>query len=649
MKKNSFTDQLRTWKAEHFSSEEPQKKRKRETGKSEHQRKVSKKRIKKKPDPTAELKNEIRTQWSNGYTAKAIIALAELGRRRGRFNARGSKANELKKGLRKLSEEGRVEFDDQILALAALDDEKSLIKLTARLINEFAGSHNIQTPDLAGIKQDDFLKFVLKEVNDRQARKEVVKYFSSAISMAEQDVALNRVGEFLRVAREIFQIDGNVEILTPIPTPEDLSLAAKWTGDPRLLSEDFDRWLALKEDGVPENLRKDWELGRCLSARLAEKAAANVYRNLNLSVRDIARTQLNEGGDDLWKLCDLEVGGQKIDVKNARRSRTSPDTYVEHCVPRFKTDRESDDIMIAGVLSDYQWVDYLVHPEKARNLATSVFLGETSRQTLNELSDYFCRDGVLEMDFSRKSQPYNFLPAWVFSYSEEFYKSSSKAVAKLNRMTLPSAFDFQKAKTSITMPLVINNHPSKQAYGVNENPLITRFLDELSDVLTKFPKKLPAVFMCVLTDFLKTCLDEDRQLEFSPDIYLDALFFERKWQFPAGIYDPLFTLQSLINTLSVLWERNRNAITKYRQFKLRGGTILQGRPREGGGRWETLVAHCGGLFPDYGKCGKYPLVAGLNETCSSCGYLICDNPECDFCYRSCERYQRSKNVSGMPL
>lgn len=284
---------------------------------------------------------------------------------------------------------------------------------------------------------------------------------------------------------------------------------------------------------------------------------------------------------------------------------------------------------------------------RERGLSQVIFLGESTHGNLEELSTYFCKTEFLDLNFTRGGQDgHHFLPAWTFSYPEKLYTHANRAEEALRRKTLPSNREFEQAKVSFLAPLLISRHPDSQMFLSKGNPSLSHFAEEIVTVRETFGRSLPALFLCVLRNFLSVCRDREHHSEFEPNVYKETLFFDENTRFPAGVYDPLETVKSLIECLTVLWKEKRNAMVNYTQFRLRGGTILQGRSSKTEGRWDTLVAHCGGWHSSGPKCGKYPLVSGKNKLCEECGHLICDESGCGFCSKSCGRYQSSQGNPG---
>ena len=140
---------------------------------------------------------------------------------------------------------------------------------------------------------------------------------------------------------------------------------------------------------------------------------------------------------------------------------------------------------------------------------------------------------------------------------------------------------------------------------------------------------LPYVYMSVLWHFVR--MISDSQVDWHPARIRRLLYWRQEArQWPLWVYDPKETVSSLIDIQGKLWDIRKDSGWTFRQFRLAGPHILHGRaaPSE---RWKTLVAYCG-------ECHAEPLIWGENESCQSCGRLICH--ECGHCARTCSEYAR---------
>ena len=145
----------------------------------------------------------------------------------------------------------------------------------------------------------------------------------------------------------------------------------------------------LNRQSIIENYGKYWKLGRLLSARSAEKVAAEFYGNYGKTVRDISITQIDENPQSDWKLYDLDVEGVPVDVKNSRAYKNGENRYSEYCIPQFKRDRKNQEVTIAGVFSPYLWPREILKPTRYSRYFRVVFLGETNRAKLEKLRKEF--------------------------------------------------------------------------------------------------------------------------------------------------------------------------------------------------------------------------------------------------------------------
>ena len=412
----------------------------------------------------------------------------------------------------------------------------------------------------------------------------------------------------------------NPNVATCFPLPEleehDLRLVEKWHNLPQ---NSLDRLSLIKDKS------EDWELGRLLSARSAEKVAADFYRHYRKKVEDISITQIDENKKSEWEKYDLYVDKLPIDVKNSRQSRKNPERYTEHCIPRFKHNREKQEVAIAGVFSPYLWAfELLDKPVEHHQNREIQFLGQTTRKRLQALKNEF-KDLV---DFGEtNSTGIHFLPPWVFDYPEYVYTDRDKALKELKdfpgHASLKGAtFKFNLYPVSITVGIDLTEILGDEASEEWEQ----RFLHQLRNRIEKYGLSLPFLFLTILDHFLCMADSSKTVSNFEPSKYRKFLFCE-EFDKPLGIYDPLKTIHALINVLGTLWTAKNGLIRKFHVFKLRSFNILWGKPNSNENLWTTLIAYCG-------ECGKNPLVLGKSERCKE-GRLICPDPDCGFCCRTC--------------
>lgn len=393
-------------------------------------------------------------------------------------------------------------------------------------------------------------------------------------------------------------------------TPEDWTLAKSWAG------------------GEIENPHI---LAKMLSARCAEKIAIKFYKNLGYQVDDISITQTTSSSEiDSWKICDIVLNNENfIDIKNSRTTFNSISNYSEHCVPKFKKSRTNSDVIITGVLSSYVNLGDIQKKQISSTKSISV-LGETYLPQLLQL----------ERRFSSKlirvsTSDVNFVPRWLFEYPELFYEARNKSREHLRsfldknvpEIDISSSFNPIPAYISSGASLPYYLESSLEYFQIN---FCRRIKPQTGESIT-----LPILFLALLTHFIEVISGGRAYSNYDPILYRKILYIDNDSGkcFPFGIYDHLNSISELIETLSKLWSnRKKIDLDHFEHFKFHGSGLLQGK-KPGQDKYITIIAYCGGFIEGLGKCGYSPLVLGENNTCPSCGRLICDL--CGHCSTNC--------------
>ena len=423
---------------------------------------------------------------------------------------------------------------------------------------------------------------------------------------------------FSDLSEKVMNPKVRAHFLLPELNEKDIQLVGEWYHP--LLSS-LDRKLLIENHG------EDPELGRLLSARSAEKIAMYFYQNQKYvrEVKDISITQIKKNNDPdwkKWKKYDLNVDGRPIDVKNSRQSPKSKDRYTEHCIPSFKRiERTNQEVRIAGVFSPYlSAFELLDKPTEDHGGAEILFLGETTLASLQKLKSEF-KDLVESPSRTESPSSGYFLLPWVFDYPKYIYTEQDNA-----RKELKDFSNFALLKEST---LKFDLIPVGIAAGIDLMEILDNedldcwewnFLDLLRNRIKKYGLSLPFIFLTILAHFLNMAASDEIVAGFKPDKYRRLLFYKRRSNNPLGIYDPLGTIDALIEALSTLWTAEKGLIRSFSVFKLRSSNILLGKSNNETS-WTTLIAYCGG-------CGKNPLVLGKSKRCE-CRRLIC--PSCHFC------------------
>jgi cold shock CspA family protein len=467
-------------------------------------------------------------------------------------------------------------------------------------------------------------------------------FFQYAPDRVKTNVCRNHYAAFLRRLDDLFD---------PL---EDAQTRLDAVATCNALTEE-DRELA---EAWAKDKSKESTLARMLSARAAEKAAISFYRGQGCVVEDVAIHQLSPGLRD-WITHDLRIDRTvAIDVKNSRRPRNSKRFYVEHTVPKFKLDRQSRNVHIAGVLSPYLRLGFLEKPETAAfEIEPIVFLGETRFDDVERLVQSFDTPTFV-LDRGR----HRTVPTWLFDYPAAWYKNYLTNVAALTGdCAWPEGDEW---RYTLYAGEIDDALIKLCAIGVNPPDALVRGRDDwekafhakLRDDLKTLPR-LPTIYLTVIKDFVGRL--RGAPSDFSPTDYVPLLFVsgkEHAESYPMGVLDPLCIVKNLIDTIALLWSNRESLkLDKLVTFRFTGLGILQGKEFDAS-KWITILAYCGGSVyemdgdkvrldsdgrPTFqSKCGYAPLILGVQNTCGTCGYLVCS--QCEFCCRTCEeaRFER---------
>ena len=332
------------------------------------------------------------------------------------------------------------------------------------------------------------------------------------------------------IDRELFSnlsaqaMNPNVKTCYPLPKLDerDLRLVGEWCCPPRY---NLDQTLLIEARS-----KKEWELDRLLSARSAEKVAANFYSLYGKIVADISISQIEKNSKSEWKRSDLDVDGLSIDVKNSRRSQNSPDRYTEHYIQKkFRYNTENQDVTIAGVFSPYLWTyELLGEPESYHKYREIQFLGETTWKKLQALKREF-KDSVY-FEVPNPTGEY-LLPPWVFEYPKYVYTDRDKTLTELkdfpNLSSLKEAtFEFNLIPVCIAAGIDLTQILDSKASEEWEQS----FLNQLRNRVEKDELSLPFLFLTILEHFLCMAASYKTVSDFDPDEYRRFLFYKDSYK-----------------------------------------------------------------------------------------------------------------------
>jgi hypothetical protein len=391
-----------------------------------------------------------------------------------------------------------------------------------------------------------------------------------------------------------------------------------------------------------------FEAARLMSARVAELVAIGYFRELGCYVEDVSITQIHESINSQWRDFDLLVDGRPVDVKNARHSLSNPDSYVEHCVPRFKQDRQTNtDVSILGVLSKYQ-KPYQI----SEGLGACVILGEVEVTHIRQLYVWFRNRYKNLIDFKGLWTP-EFQPGWAFEYTPAFYPERMIGIDKIESVIQLS--NSLGIETEYINSWLIALCPNKKV--INELNLSSERLaifNDLYDLNLRVGLTRPALFIYIMAYSLEAIQRNNKKEQTIAQ--LQSIIFPSKTNnnnlhYPLGLTDSQKYIATLIDAFEQVIDAIIEQGIQFTAFKLQSPSILKGMTANGS--WITLLAYCGGWieFPYKLKCGATPLYLGGNNTCTACSRLICN--KCGFCSDGChlvkERQKKfaDDNIKGI--
>jgi len=432
---------------------------------------------------------------------------------------------------------------------------------------------------------------------------------------------LNAAISLTKILLEVQQTkaDSNQLVMEP-PRADDIRLCLTWAGQGATATQHLD-WQSLI------TALGDYEANRLLSARVAEHAATKYYEALGHEVLDVSIGQIRNS-DDQWKDHDLLVNGRPIDVKNARRSFSSHDAYVEHCVPKFKQSRVSGaEVSVTGVLSEYS---------RVKNLAESVsscrILGEVTASEICRLNVWAQRrfGHILNIDGIWKPE---YQPGWIFEYPSEHYPSRDTAIAGI-----PGLIGKLKASG-----IAIDRIPGWLLTLCPDRELVSplagsdqrsRILGDLQTLHDHIGFSRPGLFIFVMGLFLESIANGEQAGQLDGPVRELLVIRGSPYPRPLGLEDSQSYVANLIGMLVQVQNEALRQNIKFTAFRLTHPSILRGQ--RDSGAWMTLLAYCGGWreVPVRARCGATPLFFGQHEVCQNCGHLVCD--DCGYCSHDCD-------------
>lgn len=388
-------------------------------------------------------------------------------------------------------------------------------------------------------------------------------------------------------------------------------------------------------------------------ARAAEKAAINYYCGIGYEVEDIsilpvklqseAATVEGTQSDDRWRYADIVLRKPHETIYVDVKSSTIEDRmyYRSTFIKSFKIVGKREVIYI-GVLYNFD-VFPRVHGDIDKH--TVVTIGETQTSIISSLKE-FCEHNGVTFALPKGREEGNQLPIYLFDYGQDFYRDKVSLISKIATLQDSEIPDWEDAKliskyykTNLIAVFLMGKRRPPDDWIMNMSEWQKRFVEIINSIPENIRLvSLPFLFFAILIHFIECINNEDIAKDYHPKRLSNS--FLRVGKYTIGILDPFSVIESFINMILVpLWEK-RSQIQRFKQFRLIGPQLLQAAyssSRETS-QWITLVAWCE-------NCGYFPLVFGVNPTCTACGRLICANrlrqreETCYTCSKNC-RFNR---------
>lgn len=469
---------------------------------------------------------------------------------------------------------------------------------------------------------------IQKSVQGIERLRAVTKKFSEQFESTEAFCQI--CGDFKSIYEKISDREWERKIFRSAKlNVSDIDLCLAWA-NVNGVCESKDHGISLLQESV-----SNYNACRLLSARAAELSTASYYSEFGINVLDISATQL-ENTDERWKDFDLLVGAKPLDVKNSRKSFSSPEAYVEHCIPRFKQDRSSGaDVSIVGVLSDYS-----PDPEKIANgTVDCVILGQVNIVEMRQLfiwmrrrfGKFFNLNGLWDTGF---------LPGWMFELPAEQYKERNPIVTLIGDLLVRIENSSTLSVSEVPGWLLTMSSEKSHKGSQDQTKRRGEMLADIASLSCNVGLKRSSLFVYSMGLLLEAMFTGD-DCEDVAETLKELIFVDRQFSSPLDLIDTQKYVVSLIDVLLSVSDESKCQGIQFTAFQMSHPAILRGQ-RENGS-WMTLVAYCGGWIDDQlrVKCGSSPLFFGSHQVCPACSKLVCN--ACGHCESSCGLLRQRQN------
>ena len=426
-------------------------------------------------------------------------------------------------------------------------------------------------------------------------------------------------------------------------TERDLDLASRWAG------EKIGQRRVIKD-----------KLAKMIIARAGELAAKKIIERFKFNVVDVAIMETysdSAGNDDRWLKYDLEVLDVHnrvigIDVKTSRQKRdNSISEFLIQDVSKYKNE------LIAGVYADMVYeLDFepSTHELSIKNdwipglsLAGFVNIGELNTRISSIADNKFLNAMTLKESLSFKPEK---LPFWVYSVQSFLSYTDRISIKNLYVSYIRLSLKTQ-SPDELLRDLGPGLIPCLGLDGLRElkDSIPDSFFRVFAEVAVTLNQiSFPVAYLSLIYEWM-SCHREGGRV-YNTKFIDDLLYhfgFGKDSHF-LGIFDTGGNLKNFSYMLEEISNIGRGLrINTYKYFKFNlSKMILKGQLADEDDQKKiiTLFAFCGGnKLNSNHKCNTQRLNISQNETCTECGYLICQN--CFSCQSGCSNQKRRRNIA----
>ena len=389
------------------------------------------------------------------------------------------------------------------------------------------------------------------------------------------------------------------------------------------------RDLELTETWAARKEKYPGEFNRLQSARHAEKAAIQYFKELGYRVEDVSLSQIDPQAyaNHDWRSHDITANGYPLDVKNARRKNSTE--LREQLWRDHKYNRLHQAVGVVGVVTT-ELAHQSLSNERAVEKRHSTVIGTVDKSKIDDIGrkvkDAAERFG-LNLNFRSSPDWGHRIDGWLYEYPRRHYEQTRnrvmralKAWLRINQLGLGASLPIGVHGLLLTIT----------EYSPNTEKQEDRIAHALQEWFSDLPVSRRSVFLFALLIMLA---EFKRQGNSTRKEVKKLLFLsgDEKCCRPLGLHDEQRYVCRMIDVIHKVITDKSDVLENVTAYRLTGYNLLHGLIE---GYWHTVLAYC--------HCGVAPLFVGDCETCN-CGKHRLRCPECGECDRHCSGKSEDAN------